>query len=209
MHRGPGDGGPDRHSHAAVAVAVATRNVDDARWCSARWRTARRGVLAAGALILGLGLGLSGCASYEPADLSPSASPRPSTSPTQQETGDVVNETSVRLTVGDQTLDATVWDTPTGRDLLSRLPLTLTFEDYGGQEKTGRLDRELTMAGMPAGAAPRTGDLGYYAPGRVLVLYTSDVGFWNGIARIGRIDGDLSVITSRSDDFTVTIDLAG
>lgn len=156
--------------------------------------------------LVAVSVSLGGCATEESAPTLPP--PPQSTFPTLEETSDAMNETPIRLIIGDQTLDAIVWDNPTGRDLLSRLPLTLSFKDYGRQEKIGRLDHELTMEGMPAGDDPEISDLGYYAPAGVVVLYTSDVGFWNGIARIGRINGDLSVITNYSDDFTVIIELA-
>lgn len=125
------------------------------------------------------------------------------------ETGETVHDTPIHLIIGDDIVGATVWDTPTGRDLLDRLPVTLTFADFGGQEKVARLDGGLTMEGMPSGDDPEVGDLGYYAPNGVVVLYTGEVGFWNGIARIGRMEGDLSVITEHHDDFTVTIERAG
>jgi hypothetical protein len=102
-----------------------------------------------------------------------------------------------------------VWDTPTGAALVEQLPLTLTFEDLGGQEKDGHLSEELTMDGLPAGDDPEVGDLGYYAPWGNVVLYYGDVSYWDGIARIGRIDGDVNLIAEQSGDFTATLELAG
>lgn len=116
---------------------------------------------------------------------------------------------TVTLEIDGHSVEALVWDNPTGRDLLAQLPMTLSFSDYAGQEKLADLPRELTMEGMPRGDSPAAGDIGYYAPNRVLVIYTSEVGYWNGIARIGRVTGDLSVITGQSGDFEVTIQRAG
>lgn len=98
---------------------------------------------------------------------------------------------------------ATVWHNPTGRALLERLPVTVTLADHRNQEKGGALPRPLTMDGMPAGADPRAGDLGYFAPTNDLVLYYADAPYWAGIARIGRIEGDLSVVAMASGDATV------
>jgi hypothetical protein len=44
------------------------------------------------------------------------------------------------------------------------------------------------MDGVPAGDDPEINDIGYYAPSGDLVLYCGDVGYWNGIVRIGRLD---------------------
>ncbi|WP_290218472.1 cyclophilin-like fold protein [Corynebacterium atrinae] len=60
------------------------------------------------------------------------------------------------------------------------------------------VDGGLTMEGMPSGDDPEVSDLGYYAPNGVVVLYTGEVGFWNGIARIDRMEGDQSVTIERA-----------
>ncbi|MFD3701978.1 cyclophilin-like fold protein [Nocardia sp. NPDC058658] len=131
----------------------------------------------------------------------PPGSGTPTTSADEHRVG-----TPIRLVIGEQTLTATVWETPTGAALLDQLPLTLTFADLNGVEKVAPLPRRLTMDQMPAGADAEIGDLGYYAPTGDLVLYYGEVGFWNGIARIGRIDGDLSIIADRSEDFVGVVE---
>ncbi|MFT9474862.1 cyclophilin-like fold protein [Streptomyces sp. Mo3] len=167
----------------------------------------RRAVAASLAAILGLGLAActqSSDSAAEGGTSSPSSAATSSISPSADEQ----EGTPIRIRIGDQTLDATVWDNPTGRALLEQLPLTLSFEDLNEEEKVGHLDRELTMDGMPDGDDPQVGDLGYYAPWGNVVLYYSDVGRWDGIARIGRIHGNLSVISDQTGDFTATLEAA-
>ena len=89
-----------------------------------------------------------------------------------------------------------------------QLPLTLDFSDCGGRELTATPPLPLTMEGMPTGDAPVAGDVGYSAPNGVVSLHYSDIGYWNGSARLGRIDGDLSVLTGRSVSFPVTMERA-
>lgn len=84
----------------------------------------------------------------------------------------------------------------------------MTFRDLHGVEKTGRLDTPLSMAGMPSGDDPSPGDIGWYAPSSDLVLYDGDVGYWNGIARIGAFDGPDDLLADGTGDVTVTIELA-
>lgn len=103
-------------------------------------------------------------------------------------------ETPVRIVIGDVIVRASVWHNPTGRALLDQLPVTVPLADHRGQEKGGALPRPLTMVGMPDGADPRAGDLGYFAPAGDVVLYYADAPYWAGIARIGRIEGDLSAV---------------
>jgi len=113
----------------------------------------------------------------------------------------------IRITVDDQTVIAQLADNPTARDLVDQLPLTLRFRDFNRVEKIAELPRPLTMEGVPAGDDPEINDIGYYAPSGDLVLYYGDVGYWNGIVRIGRLNAqDMSLIERQPDGFELTID---
>ena len=69
------------------------------------------------------------------------------------------------------------------------------------------LPQPLTTEGVPDGADPEIADIGYYAPSQDLVLYYGDVGYWNGIVRIGRFDeGQLLFVEGQPDGFEVTIE---
>jgi hypothetical protein len=115
--------------------------------------------------------------------------------------------TNILINLGDRTFTAQLADNPTARDLVDQLPLTLRFRDFNRVEKIAELPRPLTMDGVPAGADPEINDIGYYAPSGDLVLYYGDVGYFNGIVRIGRLHAeDMSVIEPQPDGFELTID---
>ena len=117
--------------------------------------------------------------------------------------------TTIRITVADQTMTAQLADNPTGQDLASQLPLTLTIRDFNRVEKVADLPRPLTMEGVPAGDDPDINDIGYYAPSNDLVFYYGDVGYFNGIVRIGRISGqDIELIERQQDGAQITIEQA-
>jgi hypothetical protein len=116
--------------------------------------------------------------------------------------------TAVRVHVGGQAFTAELYDNPTAHDLAARLPLTLRVDDLNGVEKTGRLPFSLTTDGVPRGADPEVNEIGYYAPGRDLVLYYGDVGYFNGIIRIGRFDDGIQSIGDLPDGLTVTLEQA-
>jgi hypothetical protein len=63
------------------------------------------------------------------------------------------------------------------------------------------------MDGVQAGDDPFPRDIGYYNPSGDLVFYYGDVGYFNGIVRIGKFDGHMDAITSQTGDFTATIEL--
>jgi hypothetical protein len=94
--------------------------------------------------------------------------------------------TTIRITVADQTISAELADNPTAQDLASQLPLSLSFRDFNRVEKIVEMPRPLTMEGVPPGDDPDVNDIGYYAPFNNLVFYYGEVGYWNGIVRIGR-----------------------
>ena len=163
-------------------------------------------------------LAVTACTTTEPsADTEPEASVGPASPtatpsgirpPASQPTTEEPNvPTTVRITVADQTITTELADNPTAQDLTDQLPLTLTFRDFNRVEKIAELPRPLTMDGVPAGDDPDINDIGYYAPSRSLVFYYGDVGYWNGIVRIGRFtDRDIELIEQQPDGFHATIE---
>ncbi|KZX21169.1 cyclophilin-like fold protein [Rathayibacter tanaceti] len=161
-------------------------------------------------------LALTGCATAERAVTSGStptaAPPSPSsTVPSLSDlaNGDVVPDTDgtpLTLTVGDRVVTARLNDTPAARALAEQLPLTLAFDDLNAVEKTAPLASPPSMAGMPSGDDPEVGDIGLWAPSGDLVLYYGDVGYWDGIARLGTFD-DVEAIASLTGPFTGTLAL--
>ena len=63
------------------------------------------------------------------------------------------------------------------------------------------------MEGAPAGHDPVAAEIGYRAPHRYLVFYyDSDAPYFDGILRIGRVDGDMSAIAHQAGNFSATIE---
>jgi hypothetical protein len=174
-----------------------------------RTTTARTAIGACAALTV---LSLTACTSSSttttgtqqvPTERTSTMAPAPSSTP---EPTTPAPGTAVVLTIGDTPVRGELWDNPAARDLAARLPLTLDFSDYNAVEKIARLDQALTMDGMPAGDDPNPGEIGWYAPSGDLVLYYGDVGFWNGIARLGTIDdAGIELLAEAPQDITVTI----
>lgn len=155
---------------------------------------------------------LVGCSSsgVEPA---PGAASAPLSQPsattddaTADPTRNGVAVSAVTITVGDRAIEAELNDSATSRDLIAQLPLSLTFRDYGGQEKLATLPAPLSMDGVPTGSAAQANDIGYYAPDNVLVLYYKPVGYFNGIVRLGTVGADdMEFLRSQADGFAADI----
>lgn len=173
----------------------------------------------AGAATLAV-LALTACAPDTPSGSEPSPTPERTAAMTAPDPAPATSGTpaqppaeagtAVLLTIGDTTVPGQLWDNPAARDLAARLPLTLTFADYGGVEKTAALDPPIPMDGMPAGDDPNPGEIGWYAPASVVVLYYEDVASFPGIARLGTFDDDgIALLADGPGAVTVTIAAAG
>lgn len=112
--------------------------------------------------------------------------------------------TPITIRIDGDTVTGTLSANAAARSLIEQLPLTLSFSDHGGQEKTAELPEPLSLDGVPAGddADPLT--IGYYAPAQALVLYYERVGYFPGIVRIGSFD-DLASIRARRAGFTASL----
>jgi hypothetical protein len=99
-----------------------------------------------------------------------------------------VSETNITITVDDTTVMGVLQASAATTSLLAQLPLELSFEDFGGQEKVAALPAPLALDGMPSGGSAEPGTIGYYAPDQALVLYYDTVGYYNGIIPLGTFD---------------------
>jgi len=142
-----------------------------------------------------------------PGASTPDPSPSPSPASGDQDANSSEG-TPIRITFGDTVLAARLYDNATARDLAAQLPLTLTFSDFNNVEKIAPLPRDLSLEGAPEGDDPAVGDIGYWSPDGDLVFYYGEVGFWNGIVRIGEFDGEMDAIERQRDDFSVTVERA-
>ncbi|MFJ6156711.1 cyclophilin-like fold protein [Pseudarthrobacter sp. NPDC092184] len=110
----------------------------------------------------------------------------------------------VTIDIDGETVTGTLSGNATARSLIAQLPLTLSFRDYGGQEKIAELPEALSLDGVPAGDSAEPLTIGYYAPDQALVLFYEHVGYSRGIVRIGSFD-DLEAIRDRTSGFTARL----
>lgn len=115
----------------------------------------------------------------------------------------------MQITVGGRTLTAVVYDNPTARDFISRLPLTVNMEDYGGAEKIFYPSPALVKEGSPVGMIPVAGDIAVYAPwGNVAVYYRGGTSS-GALIPIGRIQSGVDAFQMSGTLTGVRIELAG
>jgi hypothetical protein len=130
-------------------------------------------------LAIALAALLSGLAAAE----TPNASPQKGT-----------DMTRIHVIAGDQTLSATLDDTPAGRDFARLLPLELSLSDYHATEKVADLPRKLDTADAPASYTPKAGDITYYAPWGNLAIFYEPFRTSRGLVRLGAFDEPIDAL---------------
>ncbi|MBG6059687.1 hypothetical protein RCH16_003088 [Cryobacterium sp. MP_M5] len=131
--------------------------------------------------------------------ITPSSEPPVTSAPAPKSTG-----TPIVMDIGGQEIAGELDTSATSLSLLAQLPLTLSFRDFGGQEKVAELPAPLDLTGAPAGSDASPTTIGYYAPDQRLVLYYDHVGYFAGIVPIGTYE-DTRAIETQSINFTVTL----
>lgn len=113
----------------------------------------------------------------------------------------------LKVTVDDTELTATLLDNPTSRDLLTMLPLTLTFNDYNSTEKISYPPRSLSTEDAPTGYEPSAGDITVYAPWGNIAIFYKDFRYGDGLIPLGSFDSGIEMLAEINDDFTMTIEV--
>lgn len=112
----------------------------------------------------------------------------------------------IKMTFGNEEVIVTMYDNPTTRDFLTRLPLTLTLKDYAGTEKISYLPKKLSIKDAPAGSDPAPGDFTYYSPWGNIAIFYQDFGYADGLIILGSMEpGGAEKLARMSGDFTVTV----
>lgn len=106
----------------------------------------------------------------------------------------VAQETLMKIEIIVEGETATLYDTPTGRDFASLLPLSLTLEDYDDIERISDLPRRLSTVQAPDGMTPEAGDITYYAPWGNLAIFARGRAYGRSLIPLGKVDSGLPVL---------------
>lgn len=107
----------------------------------------------------------------------------------------------VNIIVGNRTITATMEDNAAAKDLISRLPLEVTLNDFNNTtEKIFYSEPALTLEGVTRGCAPVPGDITIYAPWGNVAIFCKNWSHSNDLIKIGHIDDDgISALTVGGD----------
>lgn len=118
-----------------------------------------------------------------------------------------MEDVKVKLTFNNEEVIVNMYDSPTSRDFLSQLPLTVTLEDHAGTEKVSYLSKKLSTEKAPSGSDPSVGDFAYYAPWGNLAIFYRDFTYSNGLIKLGKIESGVEKLESLVGNFTVQLEI--
>lgn len=118
-------------------------------------------------------------------------------------------QTKIILTVGNESITATLADNDATKELTSLLesgPITVEMNDYGGFEKVGPLPESLTTSNSQITTQP--GDIMLYQGSNIVIFYGSNT--WS-YTRLGKIDEEYipnlqQFLGSGKISLTITLD---
>ena len=112
----------------------------------------------------------------------------------------------LKITIGENTATAILYDNPTSRDFVTMLPLTVAMDDYANTEKIFYPSRKLSTEDAPNGFKPSEGDITLYTPWGNIALFYKDFSYSNGLISMGKITSGIEYFKT-SGKITVTIEL--
>lgn len=114
---------------------------------------------------------------------------------------------NIKFVMGDVSVSASLDDNAAAHDLLSRLPLEVTLEDFNNTtEKIFYPEPGLNLDGVPRGCAPMPGDITIYVPWNNVAVFCKEWPFSKDLVKIGHIDGDGIRILSTGGNIRVRLE---
>ena len=112
----------------------------------------------------------------------------------------------INITVDGKTVSATLIDNSASRDLVSRLPLEITLEDFNNTtEKIFYPKPSLNLKEKKNGVAPVPGDITIYEPWQNVAIFCKSFRYSDDLIKIGHIDNDGIELLKKQGDVKVTI----
>lgn len=94
------------------------------------------------------------------------------------------------------------------RRLTERMPLEVTFEDYGSTERIAYLKGKLDISGAPDSCTPVAGDIAYYAPWGNLAVFVKPFRQSEGLVPLGKLSPEALEAVKRSGDTVLRFEVA-
>lgn len=113
---------------------------------------------------------------------------------------------TIKLSWNENEVSIKLNDSSASKDLLSRLPMTVSFKDYNNTEKISYLDKELNNTDGQEGYEPKAGDFALYTPWGNLSLFYKDFSYSNGLTPLGSVISGSELIEKMEGTIKIELD---
>lgn len=118
-----------------------------------------------------------------------------------------LGDTRIRFPWDDKEIIVRLIDNEAAKNLVSKLPLSLRFEDYEKRQKTGVIKGGLDVGNAPGECDCFVGDVNYYAPWKMLTFFYHDFGYAPDLTPLGTVESGLKYLKKIDQGVVVTVSL--
>ena len=121
--------------------------------------------------------------------------------------GETTMAETIEMVIGEKVYPVELQNHDAARDFMNRLPLTLTFENFGSTERIAYLKSPLKLGNAPTSTDPVTGDFAYYIPWGNVCVFIKDFRHSPDLVPMGKISVEATEAVKQSGDTPVTFRL--
>ena len=121
----------------------------------------------------------------------------------------LIGAAEIEFVVGGKVYPGTLNDSGAAQALFERLPLEVTFEDFGSNERIAYVKPELSLSGKADHGAPKPGTFAVYEPWGNLCVFRVPFRASNDLFILGEVAPETLEAIVKSGAETVTIQVSG
>lgn len=114
---------------------------------------------------------------------------------------------NIQIKVGDKSFACKLNGNDAAKDLASKLPLKLKFEDFGSTERISYLPKSLNLGSAPRSCDPQKGDITYYVPWGNIAVFVRDFRPSDNLVPLGKLSPEALKAIRESGSKEVEINL--
>ena len=111
----------------------------------------------------------------------------------------------IEFVINGKTYAAELSEAEISKNFAARLPITVTFENFGSHERIAYLNPKLRIGNSATSCTPEAGDITYYIPWGNLAVFTHGFRYSENLAPMGKISPEGLAALRASGDKPVTI----
>ena len=117
--------------------------------------------------------------------------------------GEMTMAQTIEMVIGKNVYSIELAEHDAAKSFVSRLPMTLKFENFGNTERIAYLKNALTIGNAPTSTAPKVGDFAYYIPWGNVCVFIKDFRHSEDLVPMGKLSAEATEAIRTSADAEV------